>query len=53
MPSSAPAADMMKMSEVNFARARRGATSPMNVLTIARSAPMPSPVTTRAMTKCV
>ena len=41
MPSSAPRADMTKMSEVNVARDRRGATSPMNVLTIARSAPIP------------
>jgi len=44
---------MTKMSDVNCARERRGATSPMNVLTIARSAPMPKPVMTRAMTKCV
>src|SRR3954467_385359 len=46
MPRSAPIADMMKMSDVNVARERRGATSPMNVLTIARSAPMPKPVIT-------
>jgi hypothetical protein len=53
MPTSAPSADMMKISDVNFARERRGATSPMNVLTIARSAPMPMPVTMRAITKFV
>jgi hypothetical protein len=40
-------ADMMKLSDVNFARERRGATSPTNVFTIARSAPSANPVTTR------
>ena len=53
MPSSAPSADITKISEVNFARERRGATSPMKVLTIARSAPMPMPVMIRAITKFV
>ena len=53
MPSSAPTRHMVKMSDVNRARERRGATSPMKVLTMARSAPMPMPVMTRAMTKCV
>ncbi len=53
MPSSAPTALIVKMSDVNRARERRGATSPTNVLTIARSAPIPKPVMTRAMTKCV
>jgi hypothetical protein len=53
MPSSAPSPDITKITDVNFARDRRGAISPMNVLTIARSAPIPKPVTMRAMTKCV
>jgi hypothetical protein len=44
---------MTKMTDVNFARAPRGAISPMNVLTIARSAPIPKPVMIRAMTNCV
>jgi hypothetical protein len=53
MPSSAPSAELTKITEVNFARERRGATSPMKVLTIARSAPMPIPVMIRAMTNWV
>src|SRR4051794_17333386 len=43
IPSSAPRSDMMKITDVNLARDRRGAISPMNVLTIARSAPIPNP----------
>ncbi len=48
MPSNAPSEDMMKMTEIQRPRLRRGATSPTLVLTMARSAPTPIPVITRA-----